>query len=221
MSKKRRLTNFSFTHDGAHVALVSTKQGGPANGITTLVMKAADNISPEQLKEAVESLTPEQTLTLTEETTLDTIEKSVHQELLQKAVDDAVAVEKAAGATALAEVQKALDEQAIVLKAAQDKLAEFETQAVEAHAQARKDALTEAGVPADKLEALFKAYAPMDDEGFETALEVLKAQKALVDNSEMLKETGVTGAGEPDQTKVSKTAEILKAKYATKTPEAK
>jgi hypothetical protein len=38
---KRRLTNITFEHLGAHVALVSVAQGGPANGVTTLITKAA------------------------------------------------------------------------------------------------------------------------------------------------------------------------------------
>ena len=38
---KRRLTNITFEHQGAHVALVSSAQGGPANGVTTLITKAA------------------------------------------------------------------------------------------------------------------------------------------------------------------------------------
>lgn len=39
---KRRLTNIKFEHEGAHIALVSKHQGGPANGVTTLVYKALD-----------------------------------------------------------------------------------------------------------------------------------------------------------------------------------
>lgn len=38
---KRRLTNITFEHEGAHVALVGKHQGGPANGVTTLIAKAA------------------------------------------------------------------------------------------------------------------------------------------------------------------------------------
>lgn len=44
---KRKLTDISFEHTGAHVALVSKKQGGAANGYETLVMKSAKNFSPE------------------------------------------------------------------------------------------------------------------------------------------------------------------------------
>lgn len=37
---KRKLSDFDFTGEGAHIALVSQEQGGPANERTTLVMKA-------------------------------------------------------------------------------------------------------------------------------------------------------------------------------------
>lgn len=50
---KRRLTDIKFEHQGAHVALVGKHQGGPANGVTTLVYKALD-ISPEIIEKATE-----------------------------------------------------------------------------------------------------------------------------------------------------------------------
>lgn len=53
MSKaKRRLTNISFDHEGAHVALVSKVQGGPANGQTTLITKAVSDITEEDVEKA-------------------------------------------------------------------------------------------------------------------------------------------------------------------------
>lgn len=39
---KRRLTNITFEHEGAHVALVGKHQGGAANGHTTLITKGFD-----------------------------------------------------------------------------------------------------------------------------------------------------------------------------------
>ena len=50
---KRRLTNIKFEHEGAHVALVGKHQGGPANGVTTLVYKALD-VSDELVQKASE-----------------------------------------------------------------------------------------------------------------------------------------------------------------------
>jgi hypothetical protein len=289
----RRLTDIKFEHEGAHVALVGKHQGGPANGITTLITKATNNITQEQIdkatnvtvemqfpeflrkffgmywddaevlssvmgygrteypdttekdyidsrvesinimksvyraqdvEKALAALTPEQHLALMadqemlekafaalpetpteqEETQLETILKSAHEEFVTKAVADAVA-----------EVQKSLDAQAEVLKAAQAEIATFKAAEVAAVEKARKDALT-AVVAADKVEALLKAYAPMDAEGFALAVETLALQKAAVDQSDLFVETGVNGEGEADPVEIDRTTAILKAKYAGK-----
>lgn len=44
---KRRLKNFDFSSEGAHLALVHKEQGGGANGYETLIMKSAANFSEE------------------------------------------------------------------------------------------------------------------------------------------------------------------------------
>lgn len=49
---KRRLSEISFDHEGAAVALVGTHQGGPANGVTTLITKAVGNVSEEDIEKA-------------------------------------------------------------------------------------------------------------------------------------------------------------------------
>lgn len=49
---KRRLTEISFDHEGAHLALVGPSVGGPANGVTTLVTKAVGNVSEEEIEKA-------------------------------------------------------------------------------------------------------------------------------------------------------------------------
>lgn len=49
---KRRLSNFNFESEGSHVALVGKDQGGPANGVTTLLTKATDTITEDQLEKA-------------------------------------------------------------------------------------------------------------------------------------------------------------------------
>lgn len=297
----RRLTDIKFDQEGAHVALVGKHQGGPANGITTLVTKATDHIDqavvekaatvtvsmqfPEFLRKffgmywedsevlsatlgygttdefdwenktyqdyldskvksisimknvykatdisaALAALSPEDHLALLEdqelvekamssvlpegeslndnqtgESTLETILKSAHEEFVTKAVADAVAP-----------VQKALEEQALVLKAAQDQVAAFVAAEQAAVTKARTEALA-AVVPADKVEALMKAYAPMDAEGFAVAVEALAVVKALADQSDLMTETGVSGAGAEDQKEADTTFEILKAKYAPK-----
>lgn len=299
---KRRLTDINFEHEGAHVALVGKHQGGPANGVTTLITKATNTIEQElvekattvsvemqfpeflrrffglywddaevlssvmgygrteypdvdekdwidskvesihimksvylaqDLEKALADLTPEQSLAILkdqemlekalekvpehiksnqEDTPLETILKSAHLEALA----DAVTVEKAAGVAAVAEIQKALDAQALVLKAAQDKLAEFETAAATAKVEARKAALTAAKVPADKAEAVLKSLSALDDEAFAATVETMKALSSAVDASDMMTETGVAGAGAETQEEVDRTTAILKARYGVK-----
>lgn len=47
---KRRLRNFDFSQEGAHLALVHKDQGGAANGYSTLIMKSTGQFSPEFIK---------------------------------------------------------------------------------------------------------------------------------------------------------------------------
>lgn len=49
---KRRLTGFNFESVGSHVALVGKHQGGPANGVTTLLTKATKDITQQQVDKA-------------------------------------------------------------------------------------------------------------------------------------------------------------------------
>lgn len=126
------------------------------------------------------------------------------QEEITKAVDAAVAIEKAAFA-----------EQAELLKAAQDKLAEFEAAAVASVLKAREEALT-AVVAADKVEALMKSLAPLDAEAFAAVVETFAVQKAAEAKSEMFQEAGVAGDGAKTADEVDATTAILKAKYGIK-----
>lgn len=290
----RRLTDIKFEHEGAHVALVGKHQGGPANGITTLITKATNNITQEQIEKAstvsvtmqfpeflrkffglywddaevlsavmgygrteypdstekdyidsrVESisimkavykaqdvekalaaLTPEQHLALMadqemlekafaalpeqsiehKEPEMETILKSAHEEFVTKAVSDAVA-----------EVQKSLDAQAVVLKAAQEKLAEFESAAVAAVEKARLDSLLAAGQTAEDAQEIVKSLAVLDDTAFAVVLKGYQVQKAAEAKSEMFQETGVAGDGAKTADEVDATTAILKAKYGIK-----
>ena len=44
---KRRLSDFDFSKEGSHIALVHKDQGGAANGYETLIMKSTANLSQE------------------------------------------------------------------------------------------------------------------------------------------------------------------------------
>tara|TARA_R110000803_G_scaffold13482_1_gene37871 strand:- start:18371 stop:19240 length:870 start_codon:yes stop_codon:yes gene_type:complete len=48
---QRRLSEFNFEAEGSHVALVGKHQGGPANGVHTLITKATDNVEEVQKAE--------------------------------------------------------------------------------------------------------------------------------------------------------------------------
>lgn len=52
--KQHRLTDIKFEHEGAHVALVFAAQGGPANGVTTLLTKATHDISDADVGELLQ-----------------------------------------------------------------------------------------------------------------------------------------------------------------------
>lgn len=213
---KRRLTDIKFEHEGAHVALVGKHQGGPANGITTLVFKATDHIDPATIALAVAGQSVEQPTTIIEEPIVEQIEKSAHEALVLKAVADAVAIEKAAHVDALALIQKSLDDQTEVLKAAQAKVAEYEATATAARVEARKSALAGAKVPAEKLEAVLKSLSALDDEAFGSQVDLLKSMASAVDNSDLMTETGVSGSGAESAEEVDRTTAILKARYGVK-----
>ncbi|NIQ06624.1 MAG: hypothetical protein GWO20_13120 [Candidatus Korarchaeota archaeon] len=51
---KRRLSDFNFEKEGSHVALVGKHQGGPANGVHTLITKATDKREEEIIKAEVQ-----------------------------------------------------------------------------------------------------------------------------------------------------------------------
>lgn len=53
---KRRLSDFSFEHEGAHVALVGKAIGNAANGHTTLILKATNDITDMEVQEHLTSI---------------------------------------------------------------------------------------------------------------------------------------------------------------------
>ena len=132
------------------------------------------------------------------------IQKALHEELVTKAVTEAVEVVKAEMAT-----------QAEILKAAQAELEVFKAKELEAIVKARKEAL--AGVlTEDAVEDMFKATEVLSQEAFETVVKSLAVKAAQLEESELFKETGVPGQSEQDPVKMDGTAAILKAKYPTK-----
>jgi len=83
---KRRLTDIKFEHEGAHVALVGPSVGGPANGITTLITKATSQLDKDEVALAIAGQSLDQPLIIIKEPLVETIEKAVHEQLVEKAV---------------------------------------------------------------------------------------------------------------------------------------
>ncbi|MNG95695.1 hypothetical protein D3C79_547380 [compost metagenome] len=218
---KRRLTDISFEHEGAHVALVSIHQGGPANGITTLITKATNDIDPAQIALKAAGQNQDQPLTHIEEPSVEQIEKSVHEQLMAEAVSAAVELEKSAGLSAVAEIQKALEDQKLELTKALEELAVVATEKAAAKQALRKAALTDAKVPADKLEATLKSLEALSDESFDSTVATMKAMAGAVDASALMTETGASGDGADSQEEEDATAKILKAKYPKQATAAK
>jgi hypothetical protein len=304
---KRRLSDISFEKESCHVALVGPSVGSAANGYTTLVLKAVDDI-PETIVEKATSVTVtmdfEEFLVkwfnmyyedaevlaralglgkelmpsdmydyqgsyrkmIDERVSAISIMKDVYasdnvkeaasdlsyedslavleaQELLEKALSSVKAggdnvpvntgIAPCAGTNiphnkseeimeqnmiqkALHEVVKAeMAAQAEVLKAAQAELEVFKANEAKAIVKARKEAL--AGVLAsDKVEDMFKATESLAQEAFDVIVKSLAEKTAQLEQSDLFKETGVSGDAEQDPKQKDGTAAILKAKYAKK-----
>lgn len=179
-----------YTETNGDIKLSDDAEDKLEEGVYTLVKSCTEN--PSTIEHLIKMFSHKQS------------EVIQMQEEITKAVTAAVEIEKAAFA-----------EQAALLKAATDKLAELEVAAVAAVEKARKESLA-AVVAADKVDTLLKSLAPLDAEAFAAVVETLALQKAAVDQSDLFTETGVNGEGEADPVVIDRTTEILKAKYAQK-----
>lgn len=169
-----------------------------------LLEKAMSSVNSEGDNVSTKKVEMDSPSTTTSEDIMEKIEKALHEELVTKAVAEAVEVVKA---------QMAAQEE--VLKAAQAELEVFKAAQAEAVVKARKEAL--AGVLAeDAVEAMFKATEVLSQEAFETVVKSLAEKAAQLEESELFKEAGVPGQSEQDPVKMDGTAAILKAKYQSK-----
>ena len=290
----RKLSDINFEKEGSAVALVGPHQGGPANGWKTLVCKATDGITQEQVEKAtmvqveltiveflrkffdmwyddaevlarimgfdtsveendrdddwyenyinekveavtimkslvldkneeeinkaVASLKPEELLTILStqkkfEQNLssqegvklskgklspsvenskkgnemsDFVTKSVHEAEVTKAVEAAVAKALEEKETAVATKQAELDAALEVVKS-------FEEKEKESVAKSRKEALKQAGVAEDEVESLYKSTEALETNAFEIVVKAMAAKVKAIDESDIMKETGVSG----------------------------
>lgn len=106
------------------------------------------------------------------------ITKDAHEEAVSKAIE-----------IALAPVQEEL-------KKAKEQLEVIELAKLEAVAKARKEKL--AGVvPADAVEDLYKSTEALSEDAFETVFKSLGGKQKAEEESDLFKEKGVSGEGEP------------------------
>jgi len=223
----RKLSDISFEAEGSHMALVGDFQGGAANGFNVLVTKSTDEVSDEELQNALEQ--DKQTIksnqevenpmsTMTEDQVQAAITKALeakdasYAEAIQKALsakdaEHKEAIEKAVKASEETVASKYAGQEAElnVLKALEDgrKEAKF-TEIAKSHVAVLGEAVTEA----DLMKALKEA------DGVETLATLTKALEAyahIVKNADKLVEVGKSTLR--DQTSESK-SDVAVAKYA-------
>lgn len=184
---KRKLSEFDFSRKGCHISLVGPSAGGPANGVPTLVLKS---LSPEGVNTNPNGEGNKMTVEM--------IEKSVHDTLITKAVEDATLVLKSQ------------------LDASQAELNTLKAEKVAAVEAVRKSKI--AAVLGDaKVEETFMALKSLDDSNFEIVLKSFSGAKTTEAATDAFVEKGAEGKS--DTSKMISDAEnngtmaILKAKY--------
>jgi vacuolar-type H+-ATPase subunit I/STV1 len=240
MKAKKRLKNFDFSGQNAHMALVDE----PANGIKTLITKAVDidamtDVQKESLKQIIKSANgfseeeaqayieqlsakdaggdnpvsdiekgnvADKTLPDNQENTMsEMIEKSAVEALIQKALEEKQA-----------EIEKAVAEKESKIEELTKSLQAFEAEKAEAK---KAEYVAKA--------ADFEVLGVEDKESFGVALMKMSEQEELAGVMSVLEKAvqiakGVEGLGEmghdlePQEEQISKTAELLKAKYGSK-----
>lgn len=141
----------------------------------------------------------------------DVIQKALHVELVEKAVQEAV-LKAAEEKAAVEEILKAAQAELEGVKA---EVAVFKAKEAEAVVKGRKEAL-KAVLAEDKVEDMFKATEALDTAAFEVVVKSLAAKAKALEESDLFKEAGVSGEGENDPAVKDGTAAILKAKYQRK-----
>lgn len=112
-------------------------------------------------------------------------EVEILEQEIKKAVDAAEAIFKA----------QLVEKEAVLVKALAD-LEVFKAEKLEVVAKARKEKLATVGSD-EEAEALYKATESLNDEAFEVMLKALGAKSKVEKESDLFKEKGVSGEGEP------------------------
>ena len=186
----RKLSDINFEDEGSHVALVADVQGGAANGFTTLITKATNDVSDEDLQNALEndinkSQTEEVDTNMSTMTT-EQVQEMITKALAAKEVESKEAIEKAVK-EAEEKSEAKFSEQARelqVLKALEDDRKEAKYADI---AKANKAVLGDSVEEADLVKAFKEA------EGVESMTALVKANAALlhiIKNAHKLVEIG-------------------------------
>jgi hypothetical protein len=170
MKAKRKLSNFDFSKKGCHISLVGESLGGPANGVTTLLLKSLNPVGDI-------NKTPEG-----EGNNMEMVEKSAVEGMVKKAVDEAVAVYKSK--VEALEAEKA----AVIEKARKAKLEEIiGTAELESTFKAVKD------LAEDAFEIVLKGFKTAKDSE-EKAFKAVGADGAKADASKTIEKSSVMQA---------------------------
>lgn len=143
-------------------------------GIYSLVTKALRNDS-----------TKEHLVEMFKAQELKKSEVEILEQEIKKAVDAAEAILKSKIGELEVELTKALEEVNV-----------FKAEKLEIVAKARKEKLAAVGSD-EEAEALYKATESLNDEAFEVMLKALGAKAQVEKDSDLFKEKGVSGEGEP------------------------
>ena len=143
-------------------------------GIYSLVTKALRNDS-----------TKEHLVEMFKAQELKKSEVEILEQEIKKAVDAAEAILKSKIGELEVELTKALEEVNV-----------FKAEKLEVVAKARKEKLAAVGSD-EEAEALYKATESLNDEAFEVMLKALGAKAQVEKDSDLFKEKGVSGEGEP------------------------
>lgn len=162
-------------------------------------LKKSSSVKTEGVTGSIDPISPKVDLNENKEDVMskDFITKSVHESLLEEAINKA-----------LAPVQAEIEKQKEVIK-------QYEQLKVEAISKSRKEAIAAVEADKDSAEALFKSLEAVNDEAFEAVMKALKKKEEKLDQSDLLKELGSQGTQVTTADAVSEdnTAKILKAQY--------
>lgn len=235
METKRRLKNFDFSAEGAHMALVGEFQNGAANGYKTLITKSLTNDLTEEQKESLKQIIKSAQECSDEEAEaiikahLDTSKNTqgdsktplsenleTPDEVDNMTTDNVEMIEKSVSDAALQEVQKAADTAKAEVEELKKSLKAFEEAKAEAEKQefiVKAQGFESLGVTEENTEAFAVALMKMSkDEDLSVIQEVLEKAVTIAKSVGDLEPVGVDTQVEAE-TGNSALAEILKAKF--------